>query len=150
MVVRISKAVRDQASTAIQNPTVGFPLRRTWKFVEKLQTTRIPLGNSQMCLLKRQRVPINKRSILQINGHEIISFPKKPKNLPLNQNFFNISIPFFTPFQSDFPQFRTGFFAFRPGNMGNFRLRMPSNWYSALATAGAVGTRPISPTPFAP
>ena len=34
--------------------------------------------------------------------------------------------------------------------MGNWKRRTPSNWYRALATAAAVGTRPISPTPLAP
>ena len=34
--------------------------------------------------------------------------------------------------------------------IGSVKRRMPSYLYNALATAGAVGTRPISPTPFAP
>src|SRR5438128_7034501 len=34
--------------------------------------------------------------------------------------------------------------------IGNLKRRMPSYLYNALATAGAVGTKPISPTPFAP
>ena len=34
--------------------------------------------------------------------------------------------------------------------IGSVNLRIPSNLYSAAATAGAVGTSPISPTPFAP
>ncbi len=41
-------------------------------------------------------------------------------------------------------------FVFSCRSMGNRKRRLPSKRQKALATAAAVGTRPISPTPLAP